>query len=153
MHQPQFFRKSVWHKQYKFFLLLEKSLKNDYSDFFLHPNGFHWLSKLNSYLMLIFRLDPVNPSALNFPISVLQKQWWIYLLFEKSLKNDCNNLYFHPYTLNMSYKPFSYLTSFSHSGPVNLSTLLAISVWQKQRQFYFSLGNSIKNGWNDLSAS
>ena len=35
--------------------------------------------------------------------SILQKQWQIQLLFQKSLKNGCNNLCFHPcmYTFDM----------------------------------------------------
>ena len=35
----------------------------------------------------------------------------IYLLFWKSLKNGCNNLYFHPYNFDVIYKSFSCLTS------------------------------------------
>ena len=34
-----------------------------------------------------------------FPITILQKQLEIYWLFQKLLKNSCNNLYFHFYTL------------------------------------------------------
>ena len=46
----------------------------------------------------------------------------MYLLFRKSLKNDCSNIYLHPYTFEMSYKSFSYPTLLSRHGPVNLST-------------------------------
>ena len=57
-----------------------------------------------------------------FPVSILQKQRQIYLLFQKSLKNDCSNLYFYLYNFNKSYKFFAYLTSLSRRGPVNQST-------------------------------
>ena len=77
-----------------------------------------------------------------FPVSILQKQRQIYLLFQKSLKNDCSNLYFHLYNFNMSYKFFAYLMSLSRRGPVNQST----PIWQKQRQIYLLLGNSVRNG-------
>ena len=39
-----------------------------------------------------------------------------------SLKNGCNNLYFHPYNLDERKKSFFYLTSLSCRGPVNPST-------------------------------
>ena len=39
-----------------------------------------------------------------------------------SLKNGCNNLYYHPLSLSKGQKLFSYLTSFSRRGAVNLST-------------------------------
>ena len=57
-----------------------------------------------------------------FPISILQKQLKIHLLFEMSPKYGCNNLYYHPFNLPKAYKLFSYLTSRSHRGPVNPST-------------------------------
>ena len=71
--------------------------------------------------MSVSRRDPVNPSTLPFPISILQKQRQNYLLFGKSLKNDCNNLYFNPYTFDMSYKSLSYLTSLYRGRQVNPS--------------------------------
>ena len=99
------------------------------------------LSKMTA-IMSIFTVNPLKlPSnqvhiwwqPLLFPISILQKQLKIYLLFQKSLKNVCNILYFCPYTFDMSYKLFSYLMSLSRRGPVNpLSQCLAISVWLKQ---------------------
>ena len=39
-----------------------------------------------------------------------------------SLKNGCNNFYFHRYKLRKGHKLFSYLTSLSRRKPVNLST-------------------------------
>ena len=56
----------------------------------------HRSSKSNLFLMPISRRDLVNSLTLPFPISFLQKQWKIYLLFGKSLKNGYNNLYLHP---------------------------------------------------------
>ena len=38
------------------------------------------------------------------------------------LKNGCSNLYFHLYNLDERWKTFSYLTSLSCRGPVNMST-------------------------------
>ena len=57
-----------------------------------------------------------------FPISVLQNQLKSYLLFQKSLKNGSNNLYFFPYAFDERQKSFLYLASLFHSGPVNPST-------------------------------
>ena len=108
-----FFPISIWHKQWQTCLLLENSVENDHNSLYFHPKVFQRTSKLNSYLMSISRRDPVNLSTLPFAMLVLQKQWQIYLLFEKSLKNGCDNLYFHPYTFNMSNKLFSCLTSLS----------------------------------------
>ena len=65
----------------------------------------------------------VNMSTLILPISILQKQLQIHLLFQMSPKYGCNNLYYHPLTLSKRQKLFSYLTSFSRSGLVNMSTL------------------------------
>ena len=39
-----------------------------------------------------------------------------------SLKNGCNNLYFHPYSFNKTQKSFSYLTSLSRGDLLNQST-------------------------------
>ena len=39
-----------------------------------------------------------------------------------SLKNGCNNLYFHPYNIHKRYKLFSYPMSLFRRGPVNPST-------------------------------
>ena len=63
--------------------------------------------------------NSVNPF---FPNIYLTKTIKNYLLFQTFLKNGFNNLYFHPYTFNMIYKSFSYLTSLSRRGPVNPST-------------------------------
>ena len=91
---------------------------------FLHPNTFNMSWKLFSYLVSVSRRDPVNPSIPTFPNISLTKKWPIYLLFGKSLKKGCNNLYFHPFTFNMNYKSFSYLTPLSYRGPVIPSTLV-----------------------------
>ena len=85
-----------------------------------------------------FKITWKPNSDVNFPLWLvksvnphfLQKQLQIYLLFRKSVKNGCNNLYFHPYPFDVSYKSFSYLTSLSHRDPVNLSTLF------RQHQFH-----------------
>ena len=55
-------------------------------------------------------------------MSILQKQLEVYLLFEMSLKNGCNNFYFHPYTFDERYKSISYLMSLFRRGPVNSSS-------------------------------
>ena len=57
-----------------------------------------------------------------FPISILQEQLQIYLLFQMSPKNGCNNLYYHPFSLSKGRKLFSYLTSLSRCCAVNRST-------------------------------
>ena len=51
--------------------------------------------------MSISRRDSVNPSTLPFPISILQEQRQIYVLFGKSMKHGCYNLSFHAYTFDM----------------------------------------------------
>ena len=63
--------------------------------------------------------NSVNPFLPNIYLTKTIKN---YLLFQKFLKNGFNNLYFDPYTFNMIYKSFSYLTSLSRRGPVNPST-------------------------------
>ena len=55
--------------------------------------------------------------------TILQKQLKIcFFYLENHRKNDRNNICFNPYTFNMSYKSFSYLTSLSRREPVNSST-------------------------------
>ena len=61
---------------------------------------FKFTFKSNSYLMPISRRGPVNSSTPTFPISILQRQLKIYMLFQKSKKNACNNLYFYPYAFD-----------------------------------------------------
>ena len=110
------------------------------------------ICKPNSYLMSIFHRGLVNLSTLTFPISILQKELEIYLLFQKSLKNSCKiSFFFYPYTFDMSYKSFSYLTPFSRRGPVNLLTpFSAIAIPQRQWQIKSLLGNLIKNYCDNL---
>ena len=50
----------------------------------------------NSNLPSISRCGPGNPSTPTFLNINLKKQLEIYLLFQKSQKNSCNSLYFHP---------------------------------------------------------
>ena len=48
--------------------------------------------------MPIFRCGPLTPSTPFFSrISILQKQLKIYLVFQVSLRNGCNNLHYYPY--------------------------------------------------------
>ena len=95
-------------------MLLKNSMKNSCKDLYL-ANHIHIWCQFPAVTRQIRQ-----PTL--FPIWTLQKQLKIYLLFEKSLKISCNNLYFHFYTIDMGCKSFSYLTSFSRRGPVNLST-------------------------------
>ena len=81
------------------------------------------LSTLLNYLQTKFISDinilswpSKSVNTLSFPTPILQKQLKLYLFFQKSLKNGCNNLYFHRYSFNMSYKSFSYLTPLSRRG-------------------------------------
>ena len=55
-------------------------------------------------------------------VSIWHKQWQIYFLPGKSIKNGCNNLYLQSNTFNMNSKSFSCLVSPSCRGPVNPST-------------------------------
>ena len=63
--------------------------------------------------MSIFRRSPVNPSTRTFPNINLTKTIKNLLGVSKIIENSCNNFYFHLYTIDMSYKSFSYLTSSS----------------------------------------
>ena len=48
--------------------------------------------------MPIFRCGPLTPSTPFFSrISILQKQLKIYLVFQVSLRNGCNNLHYYPH--------------------------------------------------------
>ena len=120
--QPLLFPMPIWHKEWQICLFLEKSLKNDFNNLYLHPKAFLRSSKSNLYLMSPSRGGPANLSFATFPKSISQKQWQIYFLFWTSLKRGWNNLYLHLYFFDMSCKSFSYLTSLSRRGPVNLST-------------------------------
>ena len=102
-------------------MLLGKSIKNDCNNLYLHKNPFKITVKLNSYMAPIFCHGPINPSTLNSRKMNL-KQWQIFLLLKKPLKNGCNHLYLPPNTFNMSLRSFSYLVSISWGGPVNPST-------------------------------
>ena len=98
------------------------STKNGCNNLYYHPFSLSKGQKLFSYLTSLSRRSPVNRSPPIFPISIVQGQLQIYLLFQMSPKNGCNNLYYHPFSLSKGNKLFSYLTSFSRRGPVNPST-------------------------------
>ena len=87
--------------------------------------------------------DPVRPPTST--LSLFQKQLQIYLLFQKMLKNDSKNLYFHLYTFNMIYKSFSYLTSLFCRGPVNASTPIFSNIYLTETTNLIVVVNSIKN--------
>ena len=89
---------SVWQKQWQIYMLLGNFIKRTpiISIGTLNPK---LTFKPNSYLSSIFRRGPVDPLNLTFSnINLTKKKWQIYLLFQNSLKNGCNNLYFHLYT-------------------------------------------------------
>ena len=72
------------------------------------------LLKLSSTQIHIWCQFPVAAWQLRqspfFQIPISKKELEIYLLFQKSQKNGCNNLYHHPYFLHERKKSFSYLT-------------------------------------------
>ena len=80
------------------------------------------------YNILISCRGSVNPSTPTFPNMNLAKKLRIYLLFRKSLKIGCNNLYIHTYTFDGRWESFSYLTSLSRRGPVNPSTPIFLNI-------------------------
>ena len=87
---------------------------------YLYSKTYNMGLKLNLYLTSLSRGSPVYPSTQLFSILTLQKQLKICLFFQKSLKNGCNNLYFHYFTFNEGKKNlFSYQTSFSRRGLVH----------------------------------
>ena len=68
------------------------------------------------------------------------------------MKNCWNYLYWHLKSFRITLKPNSYLTSTSRHGPVSQSTqIFPISIWHEQWHIRFSLGESVKNGCNELS--
>ena len=73
------------------------------------------------------------------------------MLLRKSLKNGHNNLYFHLYATEMSYKLFSHLTPLSCRGAANaLTPTFENTSLTKQLQIYSLLGNLIKYDYNNL---
>ena len=111
----------------------------------MHPKSFKSIFKLNSYLMSICHCWLVNLSKPIFLNSDLTKNE-IYFLFQKSMKNGCNNLYFYPYTFDMNHKSFFIWHHFPiMARKVLKPQLLAILIWQKQWQIYLLLGNLIRN--------
>ena len=116
------------------------------------------------------RRGPINLATsffLNINLTKIIKK---LLLFQMSLKNDCINLYFHPYNLDERQKSLSYLTSLSHRSLVNTSThtfpntnltktinnlpippiLSPIPILQKQLTIYLFFQMPLKNGCNNL---
>ena len=83
---------------------------------------FKIIFKPNSHLMSISRRGPVTPSTSTFfQYQSYTKKLKSYFLFEKSLRNDCNNFCLHPKPFKMISKSNSYLMSISRHGPVNPS--------------------------------
>ena len=110
-------------------------------------------SKSFSYLVSVSHGSLVNPSTPTFPNIHLTKTMTIYLLFGKSLKKGCNDLYFHPFNFNLSSKTFSYLTSFSCRGWVNPSTPTFGNIDLTEIIIDLHVAwkfNSVKNGWNNV---
>ena len=93
--------------------MLKNLIKNGCRNLCMHLKPFKIIFKPNSYLMSIFRRSPVNPSTRTFPNINLTKTIKNLLGVSKIIENSCNNFYFHLYTIDMSYKSFSYLTSSS----------------------------------------
>ena len=102
--------------------MLENSIKNEYKNLYLHFKLFNTNFKSNSYLVSLFCRHPVNPSTTFFPHINLTKTIRSLPVVLMSLKNGCNNLYYHPYTFDERYKSISYLTSLSRHSPVNPSS-------------------------------
>ena len=73
-------------------------------------------------------------------------------LFWELLKNDCNNLYLHSKSFNMSlWRSHLCLASIYRGGPVDLPTLhFPTYIWQKQWQLHLLLERSLKIGCNNL---
>ena len=74
------------------------------------------------------------------------------MLFQKSLKKDCNNFNFHLHTFDERQKSFSCLTSLSRHGPVNPSTPTFgnINLIEAMDVIFLLLANSIKNDCQNL---
>ena len=102
-------------------MFLENSIKSGCKNLCLHPKPFKITFKLNSYVMSFSHRGPVTPSAPFSPNINPTKQIKIYLLFQKSLKNSCNDLYFHLYMFDMIRKSFYFLTLLSCHSYVNAS--------------------------------
>ena len=73
--------------------------KHGCNDLYYHPFNFPKGSKLFSYLTSLSRHGPIIHQPQLLATSILQKQLEIYLLFQFSRKNACNDL-FHPYKLD-----------------------------------------------------
>ena len=132
--------------------MLKNSITNDCKNIYLNPKPFQITFKSNSYLISISHRSPVtllNPFSPN--ISLTKKKLNIYLLFQVSVKNGCNNLYFHSSTFDMIYILFFYTTSlFVVVRWIPQPQFLTMSIWQKQWRFYLLLGKSIRNDYNNL---
>ena len=94
----------------------------------------------------------VNRSIFTFPnISLTKKEFQIYLLFGKLLKNGYNHLYLLKKIYYRSSKSNSYLISISIRGLVNVSTPTFSNInLTKTTTNLLLLGNSIKVESNNL---
>ena len=80
---------AISRRQWQIKSLLGYLIKNYCNDLCLHLGPSKMFLKPNSYLMLIFRHGPENPSTTIFPISILQKLWQSYCL-----ENFCMTSFF-----------------------------------------------------------
>ena len=104
-------------------MLLGNSIQNDWKNLYLHPKLFKITFKSNSYLMSISRRGTVNTSTSTFPISTLQKQFKIYLLFQNQRKM---------------------------AAIISISTLFHLTIFQNI-YFYFLIETSTTFKWNIIN--
>ena len=100
-------------------MLLGRSIKNYCNNFYLHNKPFKITLKTNSYLLWIFRRGPINRLTPFFSqYQVHKNNSKIFLLFQKSQTNGCNNLYFLWWEIQITF-----LSDFTfRCGPVKPST-------------------------------
>ena len=107
-------------KKIEIYFLFQKLRNNGCNNLYFHLYTFDMSYKLVSNVSFPWQPGKsVNP---NFPNINLTKKIEIYFLFQKLRNNGCNNLYFHLYTFDMSYKLVSYLTLLSECGLLNSLT-------------------------------
>ena len=97
---PPLFPISILQKQLQIYMLSQMPLKNGCNNFYFDPYN---LDKNRNHFLIWCHFSVVAQYILEaplFPISMFQKQLQIYLLFQMSLNNGCNDLYFHPYNLH-----------------------------------------------------
>ena len=98
------------------------SPRNGWNNLYHHPFSLSKGQKLLFYLTSLSLRGPVNPSTVNFPNINLTRRTTDVPVFQMSPKYSRNNLNYHPFRLSKLQKLFSYLTSLSRCGPLNLST-------------------------------